>query len=178
MSHLLRLAREEALTAERSRKTCYFVHPAFSVPVPAEGRFRFDVEERDLPGEWSLLSDHDQIEALRRSWRAVSRWAAVGGGSLMVSEYPRSHRNMLERLGLRPDHPLETARSDRLVRGWNEPTAEIVHMLEALFEVPYLCLVIIRDSGPRVEVRDLSWDAVYVWADRIGLESLSNAIRP
>jgi hypothetical protein len=178
MSHLLRLAREEALTAERSRKTCYFVHPAFSVPVPAEGRFRFDVEERDLPGEWSQLSDHDQIEALRRSWRAVSRWAAVGGGSLIVSEYPRSQRNMLEHLGLHPDQPLEPAKSNRLVQRWDEPTAEIIHTLEALFEVPYLHLVIFREGGPRVEVRDLSWDAVYVWADPIGLEFLSNAIRP
>lgn len=167
------------MSSTLSQARSYLVHPAFPTPIPAEGNFEFDVECGDLPKEWTVLSDRDQVEALRKSWILVSAWAASRSDTLIASEYPSNQRALLEGLGLGPLDQVSSTRfgdSNTLVLNLNSTPDDITPSLRSLIDVPYLHLKILQDGICRVEVRDLSWDSVYVWGDETEVQELFDAM--
>lgn len=130
----------------------------------------FGASDEDFPADWLAMSEEEQWEQLSASWSRVCTWAEGQQVSrIEVSQFPRRAEQFLRELGVRLEG--ESGIIGRLLAGEDstqfgkfqgDPHA-VADIMRRLHEIPSLDLEVFAGDCQRVQLVDMSWDAVILY---------------
>lgn len=133
------------------------VHPAFGGVGPGE---YMDVPSvtASMTADWAeSIDEPSQDFALRECWLAVARWAGrVGADSIVIHDILDQPALVVESLGF------TRRRGWKRSWSWAGTSSQIVDVLIQLWEVPTVNLTVSAGRYEIVEVRDHSWESVFI----------------
>lgn len=150
----------------------FAVHPSFDRPRLVGEEIGFGATESDLAPAWLALDEDEQWGQLSSCWDRVCEWAeAQEISKVEISQFPRRDEPFVRDLGFElsgRDSALGRffAGDDSTNFGTMEgdPRA-VAEVMRRLHKIPYLNLEAWAGECLRVQLRDLSWDAVLVWSE-------------